>query len=461
MQIAIAGYGQEGRAVHRYLRRQAGETGADYDITVCDQNPGLDVPDDARAQLGDGYLEGLQACDLIFHSPGIRPDALQHLNPGLDGNQITTATNQFFTACPSGNIIGVTGTKGKGTTTTLIARILTAAGQTVHVGGNIGTPALDLLPDIGAGDWVVLELSSFQLFDINRSPHIGVCLMIAPDHLDWHTDMEEYVNAKSRIFGFQDDGDIAVYNADNAYASRLAGQSPGRQIAVGTGDEADIQGTDEGIYAGDQKVIDAPDIGLRGPHNRENVCAATGAALAALRESLPGGDRAGVHPPPGTETYVAAAIRDFHGLEHRLEHLRTTGGVSFYNDSFSTNPAPTIAAIRSFSEGQILILGGSSKGADFDQLAREIAGSPVKHTVLIGQEAERLRAALEQVGFSAYSWGGDCMGDMVAEAVSRAETGDVILLSPACASFDMFDDYKDRGQQFKQAVAAFGSDSRG
>ncbi|PSO42920.1 UDP-N-acetylmuramoyl-L-alanine--D-glutamate ligase [Candidatus Saccharibacteria bacterium QS_5_54_17] len=454
MQIAIAGYGQEGRAVHRYLRRQEEETGVKCDITVCDQNPELEVPEDVWAQLGEGYLEGLDSCDLVYRSPGIRPDTLQYLNPGLDGNRITTATNQFFTACPSGNIIGVTGTKGKGTTTTLIARILTTAGQQAHVGGNIGTPALDLLGDIGPEDWVVLELSSFQLFDIDRSPHIGVCLMIAPDHLDWHTDMEEYVDAKSHIFALQETCDIAVYNADNAYASRLAEKSPGRKIAFGASGEADVRGTDEGIYTDDQKVIAAADIGLRGPHNRENVCAATGAAIAALRESLPVGDCAGVHPPPGTQGSVAAAIRDFHGLEHRLEYVGNANGVSFYNDSFSTNPAPTIAAIRSFSEGQVLILGGSPKGADFEELAREIAGSPVKHAVLTGEEAERLQAALEQAGFTAHSWGGDRMPGLVAEAVSRAETGDVVLLSPACASFDMFADYKDRGQQFKQAVAA-------
>lgn len=453
--IAIAGFAEEGRATLRYLRRIYSEErdGSRPEITVCDRNPELELPAGVEAQVGEDYLAGMDRFDRIFRTPGLNPGSIMNANPGMDERTITTMTNEFFRVAPTPNIIGVTGTKGKGTTTTLIARILEQAGQRVHIGGNIGTPALDLFPDIKESDWVVLELSSFQLLDIHDSPRIAVCLKITPDHMDWHADMEEYVAAKSRICAYQKDSDVAVYYADNQYASRIAGESAGRKIAYSTQQPADIRVEQGAVHAGGQRVIEVDRIGLRGPHNRENVCAATGAAVAALRYAAGSGGCPDIHLPQPVMEHIRTAIQDFDGLEHRLEFVAREGGVSFYNDSFSTNPEPTMAAIRSFSEPQILILGGSGKGADFTELARKVADAHVKHAVLIGEEADRIQAALASAGFTAVSRGGDSMQDIVEEASRHAGDGDVVILSPGCASFGMFNDYKDRGNQFKAAVA--------
>lgn len=461
MKVAVIGFAEEGQATLRYIQKY-GVRSTEYDeetgqnsveITVCDQSSEIDVPRGANTQLGERYLQDLNRFDMIFRTPGLNPNKIITANPGMDSSKITTMTNEFFRVAPSSNIIGVTGTKGKGTTTTLIARMLEQSGEQVHVGGNIGTPALDLLPGIKENDWVVLELSSFQLFDIHHSPRVAVCLKITPDHLDWHTDMEEYVTAKSQVFAHQTESDTAVYNADNDYASRIGGKSPGQKMAYSVRQPAaDIRIEDDAVYAGKQRVIDVSRIGLRGPHNRENVCAATGAAIAALRYAHGSHECDDIYVPEKLLKSLSAAIEDFTGLEHRLEFVGTKQGVSFYDDSFSTNPEPTIAAIHSFSEPQILILGGSSKGADFTELAREISDSNVKHTVIIGDEADNIASALDEVGFTDYTRGGDNMTDIVDEAVSNTQEGDVVVLSPACASFGMFKDYKDRGKQFKDTV---------
>lgn len=460
MKVAILGFAGEGQATLRYIQKY-GVRSTEYDeetgqnsveITVCDQNSEIDVPRGASTQLGERYLQDLNRFDMIFRTPGLNPNKIITANPGMDPNKITTMTNEFFRVAPTRNIIGVTGTKGKGTTTTLIARMLERSGERVHVGGNIGTPALDLLPDIKENDWVVLELSSFQLFDIHHSPRVAVCLKITPDHLDWHADMEEYVTAKSQVFAHQAESDTAVYNADNDYASRIVGESPGQKITYSVQQPADIWIENDAVYAGKQRVIDVSRIGLRGPHNRENVCAATGAAIAALRYAYGSHECDDIHVPEKLLKSLSAAIEGFIGLEHRLEFVGIKQGVSFYDDSFSTNPEPTIAAIHSFSEPQILILGGSSKGADFTELAQEISDSNVKHIVVIGDEADNIASTLGEAGFTDYTRGGDNMTDIVSEAMSNAREGDVVVLSPACASFGMFNDYKDRGQQFKDTV---------
>lgn len=446
MKVALVGLGWDGWAAWRYWSQFA-------DILVCDQDPDIDIPQGAKTQLGERYLDGLEDYDLVVRFQGIRPEKILDANPGLDPGKVINSTNEFFRVAPTRNIIGVTGTKGKGTTTTLIARILERSGERVHVGGNIGTPALDLLPDIKENDWVILELSSFQLFDIHYSPRVAVCLKITPDHLDWHTDMEEYVTAKSRVFAHQTESDTVVYNADNDYASRIAGKSAAWKMAYSVQrPDADIRIEDDAVYAGKQHVIDVSRIGLRGPHNWENVCAATGAAIAALRYAHGSNECDDIHAPQKLIESISTAIEGFTGLEHRLEFVGTKRGVSFYDDSFSTNPEPTMAAINSFTEPQVLILGGSSKGADFSGLAREIVDSAVKHVVIIGDEADNIASVLDEVGFTDYTRGSENMTDIVGEAMSNAQEGDVVVLSPACASFGMFKDYKDRGKQFKDVI---------
>lgn len=465
MKVAIVGFGWDGQAAWRYWREFA-------DVLICDQNPDIDVPKGVKTQLGNGYLDGLEDFDLVVRFQGMRREKILAANPDLDPEKVINSTDEFFRVAPTSNIIGVTGTKGKGTTTTLIARILEQVGERVHVGGNIGTPALDLLPDIQEDDWVVLELSSFQLFDIHYSPHIAVCLMITPDHMDWHTDMDEYVEAKSRIAIYQIEQDTIVFYRGNQYSSRIGNMSAGAKLPYYVSAEDDPE-SDPGDYTARVYIDDGritfnnipichvDEIGLRGPHNHQNTCAAVGAALAACRLEgvIPDTDtrpvsRSNREPilPQDTKDAIKTALMEFTGLEHRLEFVAQKNGVSFYNDSFSTNPVPTIAAIRSFSESQILILGGSGKGADFTGLAREVADSNVKHAVVIGDESDRIIAALDAAGFSEYSRGGDTMPKIVDAAMEYAEEGDIVLLSPACASFGLFESYKDRGKQFKEVV---------
>jgi len=330
-------------------------------------------------------------------------------------------------------MIGVTGTKGKGTTSTLIARILEAGGLRVWLGGNIGQAPLDFLHDVSPTDVVVLELSSFQLMDADQSPGVGVVLMIVPEHLDYHRDMHEYVEAKGNLVRYQGAQDIVIYNAQNEYARQLAGYSPGSHIPYGDRTGAYL---DEGrVMFRDRVICRVDEVRLIGAHNLENVCAAVAATVGRVEDAA-----------------IARAIREFSGLEHRLEYAGEYRGVKFYNDSFSTAPATAIAAIRAFSEPKILILGGSDKKSRYDELAEVIAHGDVRRAILIGDTAPQILQALEAVGFGDVETGHTKMADIVGAAVRAARPGDIVLLSPACASFGLFENYKDRGSQFKAVV---------
>ena len=431
MRVAIVGFGAEGQAAYRYWH---GHT-----VTVCDSREDIAVPADAYPQLGSRYLCGLDGYDRIVRSPGVRPDLITAANPGLKPSQITTVSNEFFRVVPTSNIIGVTGTKGKGTTSTLIAHILTAAGHTVHLGGNIGTPALDLLPAIEEHDWVVMELSSFQLLDMNHSPHIGVCLRITPDHLDYHASMEEYVTAKGNIFAHQADTDTAVFHRDNDHSRQLAAHSPGRQLDYSHTQGAYATVADNAIWVDGSRVCDMAVVGLLGAHNLENVTAAAAATYPIVGEVAP----------------LAEAIESFHGLEHRLQLVAEMDGVRYIDDSFSTTPETAIAAITSFTEPKTVIVGGSDKGADFSDLARVIAESDTRAVIVIGDTAPQIVSDLESAEFEGEVITDlDAMAAIIHAARQHTPRGGVVLLSPGCASFGLFSDYKDRGRQFQAAVTA-------
>lgn len=421
MKLAIIGFGVEGQSAYRYWSKKTD------DITICDLDPGIKLPAGTKAQLGENYLSDLARFDLVVRSPGIRPDKL------TGARQTTTIIKEFFAKCPA-PIIGVTGTKGKGTTSTLITKILEAAGKTVHLGGNIGTPALDFLDKVKADDYVVLELSSFQLMDLDRSPQVAVCLMMAPDHLNWHPNMEEYIEAKSQIFRHQQADDLAVYSAKNDYSRQIGELSPGHHRPYL--DEAGTYVKDGWVRLRDTKVIAIDQIGLIGPHNQENVCAAVAAVWDIVGNVRP----------------IQQAVGAFTGLPHRLELAGEVNGVRYYDDSFATTPETAIAAIRSFREPKVLILGGSDKGSEFDELARAVAENEVRQAIVIGDVASKITKALDKVGFRAYVTGPASMREIVAAAVQAAEPDDVVLLSPGCASFGLFRDYKDRGDQFKASV---------
>ncbi|HEX3568829.1 MAG TPA: UDP-N-acetylmuramoyl-L-alanine--D-glutamate ligase [Candidatus Saccharimonadales bacterium] len=434
MKIAILGFGIEGQSAYRYYRDQG------TDITICDMNEALELPEGVHGKLGEGYLQDLSEFDVILRTASINPTTILAANAGIE-SKITTVVNEFLRVCPTKNIIGVTGTKGKGTTSTLITKILEASGHQVLLAGNIGISPLDSLHLVTPESWVVLELSSFQLADLQHSPHISVCLMIAPEHLNWHIDMEDYIRAKAQLFAHQNAHDIAIYFADNEYSHDIASASPGAKITYYAPPGAFVRGREEIII--DEKVVCRVDeLKMLGEHNWQNACAAITAAWQVTK------DVAAMHQ----------VLTTFTGLEHRLEFVRTVDDVAYYDDSFGTMPEAAEVAIQAFTQPKVVILGGSDKGASFDGLAAQIKQAQVRHVVLIGVTAAIIQAALEKVGFTDFSEGGTTMRSIVAEARKYAQPGDVVLLAPACASFGLFRDYKDRGEQFKAAVQALPAD---
>ncbi|KKU72946.1 MAG: UDP-N-acetylmuramoylalanine-D-glutamate ligase [Candidatus Amesbacteria bacterium GW2011_GWB1_47_26] len=323
--------------------------------------------------------------------------------------------------CP-GKIIGVTGTKGKGTTATLIYEILKAAGKKVFFGGNIGKGIFEHLDEMDKDSLVVLELSSFQLIDLHKSPHVAVMLMMTSEHQDWHKSPDEYVEAKSKITQFQMPNDFVVYNQDYPNSVKIGMQGKGQKIAVSGND-----------WKGEMR--------LRGGHNRENVAAAAAVAkIFGIQYSVFG-----------------EVIKNFKGLEHRLEEAATVDGVTYFDDSFSTTPETTIAAIKAFTEPLILIAGGSEKGSDFTELGKVISEAKnIKAVILIGLMAERIKEKISNEEIKILR-GAKNMAEILEQVKSVAESGDVVVLSPAAASFDMFANYKDRGDQFKEAVRKLGA----
>jgi UDP-N-acetylmuramoylalanine--D-glutamate ligase len=377
----------------------------------------------------------VDVCDLIIYQPTSYFNLKKFFgsNPSF-WSKATTVYDIFFEKCPTRNIIGVTGTKGKGTTSSLIAKMLAGAGKTVHLGGNIGTPMLELLPAINPDDWVVWELANFQLKPASYSPHIGVCLMIVPEHMDWHPNMDDYVEAKGNLFRHQKSDDIAVYFDENEYSKRIAGYSPGKKIPYFKPPGAYVR--DGKIVIDDQEVIDKSEIKLLGEHNLQNVCAAVTAVWQITKDT----------------GAMKSVLSSFTGLEHRLEFVRELEGVKYYDDSFGTTPETAIVAMKAFEQPKVMILGGSDKGADFQEMAKAVKESNVKHAIVIGQIADKITAALDKAGFKEYSTGLTKMSQIVEKARQIAEPGDIVLLSAGAASFGLFNDYKDRGNQFKQAV---------
>ena len=428
MKIAILGFDTEGRASYEYFKARG-----EHQITICDQNPEVVVPEDVEAVLGEQYLNHLSRFDLLVRTAGLQPNKILEKNPEVAG-KITSHINEFMKASPTKNIIGVTGTKGKGTTSTLITKMLEAAGKKVKLGGNIGTPPLTFLSELSEDSWVVLELSSFQLIDIQSSPHIAVCLMMTPEHLNWHSGTDEYINAKSQLFRHQSSDDIAIYYAKNETSKLIASTSKGWKIPYMAFPGGTVK--DDEIVIDNQVICKTSELKLLGQHNWQNVCAAITAVWKVTQDI----------------EAMRSVLTTFHGLEHRLEFVRELDGILYYDDSFGTTPETAIVAIEAFDQPKIVILGGSDKGASYDQLAQTVLTNNVRQALLIGDQADRIRDALQAAGFSDYMDGGETMTEIVAKARELAQSGDVVLLSTGCASFGMFKNYKDRGEQFKSCV---------
>lgn len=423
--VALLGFGGEGQSSYAYFNKLGAR------ISIFDENDSpaaSDLSTDVAVTIAPASEWQLDDYDLVIRSPGISPHKF-HTKA-----KVSSATSEFFDKCPA-PIIGVTGTKGKGTTATLIAKILEEAGRKVHLLGNIGKPALDKLHTVASTDLVVYELSSFQLWDMNKSPHIAVVLMIQPEHLDVHDNLDDYLKAKSNITLHQTDEDTVIYHPTNSHSRKIAEHSPGYRYRYLTDEAANIL-NDKLVIKG-LDIMDVSDFGLIGPHNRENICAALSASWEIVQD----------------KDAAKRAISKFSGLEHRLELAGEVDGVKYYNDSFATIPEASIAAMKSFTSPTVIILGGSDKHSDYSELASYIkSANHIKKVVLIGEMGKTIKEALVQVGFDNYTEVDGDMKSIARKCREIATNGDVVLLSPACASFDMFESYKQRGELFKKAV---------
>jgi UDP-N-acetylmuramoylalanine--D-glutamate ligase len=335
MKVAIAGYGIEGEANYRYW------VDLGHDVTIVDENtiPAKPIPENAKVLLGEKVFRKLQDFDLVVRTASLPPQYIK-----TDGD-VWSSTNEFFAECPA-PIIGVTGTKGKGTTSSLITNILRAAGHTVHLVGNIGTPSLSVLPEVTKDDIVVFELSSFQLWDLKLSPHVAVVLMIEPDHLDIHADFDDYIKAKSNIRRHQKAGDICFYHPTNEHSAKIAKSAVLGDIERYAHEEGHTAYVKDGyFYVHGDKICPTSVMSIQGAHNIENACAAISAARVFTVDNVA----------------IERGLHEFEGLPHRLKFVREVHGVQYFDDSIATTGGSVIAAIHAFTQPKVLVLVAQTK----------------------------------------------------------------------------------------------------
>ena len=434
--IAVLGLGVSNRPLVRLL--------LDFgcQVTGCDKTPREKLDGEVlelekagcTLHVGENYLDGVEA-DVVFRTPGMHP-----ANPAIQalvsrGAQVTSEMEVFFEVCPC-TILAVTGSDGKTTTTTLVSEMLKAEGKTVWLGGNIGTPLLPLVRQMKPSDFAVVELSSFQLMDMKRSPARAVITNLAPNHLDIHKDMAEYVQAKTNIFRYQDENGILILNADNPITAAFRGN--GKTLFFSRQKEADVCLVNGVICRHGEKVLKTSEILIPGVHNVENYMAAI-----AMVDGLV------------SDETIRQVARTFGGVEHRIELVRVKDGVRFYNDSIASSPSRTIAGLRSFPEKVILIAGGYDKHIPYDVLGPEICAH-VKKLFLGGATGEKIRQAV--ISCPEYDPKAleitDCgsFEPAVRAAAAAAKAGDVVLMSPASAAFDQFKNFMVRGDFYKKLV---------
>ncbi len=427
----LAGMGLDVTAYDRRTREELGP--------VCDD---LEAAG-ARLELGPKYLKRLRG-DIIFRTPGMNYFTPELVEVRKAGCIVTSEMEVFFDLCPC-KIIGVTGSDGKTTTTTLIAEMLRAEGKTVHLGGNIGKALLPEIESVKATDYAVVELSSFQLISMRQSPDISVITNIAPNHLDVHKNMEEYIDAKTNIFLHQNGFSKTVLNGDNRITNGFARQVRGqlnlfsRLRAVQQGAWMDQNGIIwYSINDSQTRLMPADTIRLPGVHNIENYLAAISAVWGLVSKDT-----------------IRRVAREFGGVEHRIEFVRELDGVKWYNDSIATSPTRTIAGLNSFNQKLIIIAGGYDKKIPFEPLAPEILKN-VKILILTGATAPKIEAAVTSC--PGYAESGlrilhaRDLADAVAQARDASAPGDIVSLSPACASFDAYPNFEARGRHFKELV---------
>ena len=393
--------------------------------------------------LGKGYLNKLHGFDLILRSPSCLPTVPELEEEANRGAIVTTEVELLMKMCPA-QIIGVTGSDGKTTTTTLIYEILKKAGYNCYVGGNIGIPLFTKLHEIMPDDKVVLELSSFQLMGIEVSPSISVITNITPNHLNVHKDYEEYIEAKKNIFKYQDRDGIVILNYDNEITRDCSAEVKGNIIFFSSKEKLDngYIVDDDVIKECDDKlrkhIIGTKELTIRGKHNYENICAAIAATKTLVDVST-----------------AIEVIKTFPGVEHRIEFVKEINGVKWYNDSASSTPSRTISGLNAFDEEVVLIAGGADKNLDYTPLAKPILDK-VKTLILMGQTSGKIFDVVKEAEESENKELNIYMVNSLSQAVILAKRyslpGQIVLFSPASTSFDMFKNMYDRGQKFKDIV---------
>ena len=432
--IAVIGIGISNRPLIKYLN-EAGANVTAYDKRtkaelggIADELEKIGV----KTVLGENYLDKLEG-EIIFKTPGLRFDHPALLKAKESGAHITSEMEVFFDVCPC-KIIAVTGSDGKTTTTTLICKILEKSGYKVWLGGNIGKPLLCDTEKMQKSDIVVLELSSFQLHTMKKSPNVAVITNITPNHLDYHKDYEEYIDAKKNIMRYQTACDELVVNAANEVTAQIGKEAKGKLLDFSSKVDAYICLKDGEIVKNGKSVLKISDIKIPGMHNVENYMAAIGATEALA-----------------TDAAILEVAKTFGGVEHRIELVRVLGGVSYYNSSIDSSPNRTINTLKVFDKKVILIAGGKDKGIPYDDLGKPIA-EKVKILILIGKTSDKIEASLAAVPNDVKVIRCKTYDEVVKTAHSLAKSGDIVLLSPASTSFDMFSNFEERGNLFKKLV---------
>lgn len=442
--IAVLGIGISNTPLIKMLSKYGGI------VTACDKRSREELGDTAKElenigvklQLGEGYLDNLDH-DIIFRTPGLRYDIPALREARQKGSEIISEMELFFDLCPA-KIIGITGSDGKTTTTTLVYEMLKKQGLACYLGGNIGKPLLPEIDSFKESDYAVVELSSFQLQTMKKSPHIAIVTNVTPNHLDIHLSMDEYIEAKKNIFLYQNTDDKLILNLENDITKDFINEAKGKVLGFAFNSK-----TNKGMYYDENKdlvyadgkietiVMNKSDIKLPGNHNVENYMAASLAVWGLVDIEN-----------------IKAVARDFGGVPHRIELIRELNGVKYYNSSIDSSPTRTIAALNSFDKKVILIAGGYDKHIPFEPLAPAVIDK-VKRLILTGATAQKIKETVEtnrEYRGKPEIFLVEKFDDAVMFAANSAKEGDVVILSPACASFDSFKNFEERGDRFKSLI---------
>ena len=440
--VGVLGFGVEGQSTFNYLIRSGIK-----DIVVMDKNP-VNLPEvpagvNVKTFSGDNYMDGLKDCVTVVRSAGVYPMSQELFKFQMNGGLMTSQIQLFLEQTKSKKVVGVTGTLGKGSTVSMISHILTKCGMNNEIGGNFGVPALDLLENEPNDRVSILELSSFQLMTLSLSPDVAVVLRVSTEHLDWHKSVEEYRDAKANLVRWQKRSGTCVFLKDAAPTAKIAAESPATTNSAITLADGPNFGDGDAVIDGATLAIDdeklfLADCKVRGIYQLENMAAAT-LAVKAL----------GIKVADAFE-----ALKSYETLPFRMEFKGEKNGIEFYNDSYATRPDATIAATASMKRPFALILGGSEKNADFTELSKILVNDRpnLKRIALIGATAQRMLESLTQAGLQIPANIFPTLEEAFADSLAIGKGGTVIM-SPACASFGLFKNYKVRGQVFDKLVA--------